>query len=137
MYRKYALGLTALVVSLSGCAPMMEANRPNPVDLKKFVVGQTSRMTVIADVGSPASVEKDEGNSCDVYSLYTHGPSGAGKGFIAAGEVLADIATLGLAEIIFTPTEAATKSSKHTVLFCYDSNGKLASVKESEAASGS
>lgn len=115
----------------------MEANRPSPVDLDKFVVGQTSRMTVISEVGSPASTEKDQGNSCDVYNLYTHGPGGAGKGFIAAGELLADIATLGLAEIIFTPTEAATKNAKHTVLFCYDSDGKLASVRESSASSGS
>ncbi|MGF6902015.1 hypothetical protein P3T22_003289 [Paraburkholderia sp. GAS348] len=137
MRGKYVLGLTVLALSLSGCAPVMEANRPDPVNLKKFVLGETSRMNVIAEVGSPASTEQDQANSCDVYKLYTHGPSGAGKGAIAAGEVLADVATLGLAEIIFTPTEAATKSSKHTVMFCYGSDGKLASIKESDAASGS
>lgn len=137
MFRKYALGLTVVALGVSGCAPIMEANRPSPVDLKRFVVGETTRINVIAQVGSPTSSEQDEGNSCDVYKLYTHGPGGAGKGAIAAGEVLADVATLGLAEIIFTPTEAATKSAKHTVLFCYGSDGKLASVKESDAASGS
>jgi hypothetical protein len=69
--------------------------------------------------------------------LYTHGPSGAGKGAIAAGEVIADVFTLGLAEIIFTPTEAATKNTKHTVIFCYSPDGKLASMSHSDSATGS
>ncbi|TAL99691.1 MAG: hypothetical protein EPN70_24510 [Paraburkholderia sp.] len=137
MSKKYALGLAAVALCFSGCAPIMEANRPNPVDLDRFVVGQTTRINVIAQVGGPTATEQDQGNSCDVYKLYTHGPGGAGKGAIAAGEAVADVFTLGLAEIIFTPTEAATKNAKHTVLFCYGSDGKLASVRESDAASGS
>jgi hypothetical protein len=115
----------------------MEANRPDPVNLKKFVVGESTRMNIVAQVGGPSSTMQDNGHSCDVYKLYTHGPSGVGKGAIAAGEAVADIFTLGLAEIIFTPTEAATKNTKHTVIFCYEPDGKLLSMTQSDSAAGS
>lgn len=137
MKKKYVFALLSALSCLSACAPVMEANRPDPVNLKKFVVGETSRMNVVAQVGSPSSTMQDNGNSCDVYKLYTHGPSGAGKGAIAAGEVVADVFTLGLAEIIFTPTEAATKNTKHTVIFCYSPDNKLVSMNQSDSAAGS
>jgi hypothetical protein len=40
--------------------------------------------------------------------------------------------TLGLAEVVTTPGEAATRNSLHTVLFCYGADDKLALVRESE-----
>src|ERR1700733_14434993 len=138
MKKKYGFVLLSAALScLSACAPVMEANRPDPVDLKKFVVGETTRMNVVAQVGSPTSSMQDNGNSCDVYKLYTHGPSGAGKGAIAAGEVVAEVFTLGLAEIIFTPTAAATKTPKHPVIFCYAPDYKLVSMNQSDSPAGS
>jgi len=111
----------------------MEANRPEPVDLTKFVPGE-KKFDVLAELGNPVASAQDGPNACDIYKLYTHGPQGIGKGAIAAGEIVADVFTLGLAEVIFTPVEAATKNSKHTVVFCYDQDNKLLSVKESETA---
>jgi hypothetical protein len=52
---------------------------------------------------------------------------------IAAGEAASDVVTLGLAEVLWTPVEAATRNSKHTVLFCYDADGKLLSAEESDS----
>ncbi len=109
----------------------MEANRPDPVDLKEFGIGE-KRIDVLAKLGSPASSVPDSSNSCDIYKLYTHGPGRGGKTAIAVGEAAADVFTLGLAEVVFTPVEAGTKSGKHTVLFCYDNGDKLVSVRESE-----
>ena len=131
--RKYAI-LTS-ILALAVCAPVMEANRPDPVDLTKFAVGE-SRMKIVSEIGSPVSTVQDRGNSCDVYKLYTDGPSGAGKGFIAAGEVVADVFTLGLTEIVFTPVEAGTKSDKHSVVFCYSKDDKMVSMNQSNEASG-
>jgi hypothetical protein len=37
---------------------------------------------------------------------------------------------LGLAEVVFTPVEAGTRSSLYTVTFCYNSNGVLQTVEE-------
>jgi hypothetical protein len=132
--KKY-MALMAMVV-LSACAPVMEANRPDPVDLSQFAVGE-DRMDIVAAIGSPVSTIKDKGHSCDVYKLYTDGPSGGGKGAIAAGEVVADVLTLGLTEIVFTPVEAGTKSDKHAVIFCYSKDDKMISMKKSDSASGS
>lgn len=114
---------------LSGCSPVMEANRPDPVDLGQFATGE-KRFNVLAEIGNPVASAQDDGKACDIYKLFTRGPEAVGKGAIAAGEIVADVFTIGLAEVIFTPVEAATKNSKHTVLFCYDPDNKLISVKE-------
>jgi len=128
---KHAAVFFALL--LSACGPVMEATRPDPVDLGNFVPGQ-KRIDVLAEVGSPTATSKDGENSCDIYRLYTKGPGAVGKGAIAAGEAVADVLTLGLAEVVFTPAEAATRNSKHTVLFCYTPDEKLASVKASDTS---
>ncbi len=111
----------------------MEATRPDPVDLSQFAVGE-SRVQVVEQLGAPTASVKDQANTCDVYKLYTHGLGAVSKGVIAAGEAAADIVTIGLAEVIFTPTEAATRNSKHTVLMCYGEDSKLVGVKEADSA---
>lgn len=119
---------TALL-ALSSCAPVMEATRPNPVDIHQFMIGEP-RMSVIQVIGAPQSnLRNSAEQSCDVYRLYTRGPDAISRGAIAAGEAVADVFTLGLTEIIFTPVEVGTRQSQHTVTFCYD-DGKLAAVND-------
>ncbi len=79
-----------------------------------------SRDAVLEKLGAPDStaVESD-GTSCDFYKLYTRGYGAGGKIPIAVAEGAADFFTLGLAEIILTPTEGVTKNEKHPVTFCY------------------
>jgi len=127
---KAASVILALSFALADCSTVMEANRPDPVNLRKFVVGER-RFDVLAELGAPVlALQKDGDNSCDIYKLYTHGPSGVGKGAIVAGEALADVYTLGLAEIALSPTEAATRNKLHSVVFCYSADSILVSVKE-------
>ena len=126
-----SLTALALCLAATACGPIMEANRPDPVDIKQFVPGQR-RIQVLAELGAPMSTVVDSGKSCDIYKLYTHGPGAVGKGAIAAGEAIGDVFTLGLSEVLFTPAEAMTKNSKHAVLFCYDAGGKLISATESD-----
>jgi len=104
--------------------------------MSQFVIGE-KRLNVLADIGSPIATTKDGNNSCDVYKLYTEGHSAAGKGAIAAGEAVADVFTLGLAEVIFTPAEGATQDSKHAVVFCYSPDDKLVSLNQSDSSAGS
>jgi hypothetical protein len=118
------------LLAVCGCSPVFEATRPDPVDLSQFAVGE-SRVQVIEQIGAPTAQVKDADNSCDVYKLYTRGPGSVTKGAIAVGEAAADVVTLGLAEVLFTPVEAATRNSKHTVMMCYDKDNKLAAVRES------
>ncbi|HVN89030.1 MAG TPA: hypothetical protein VMT61_04370 [Candidatus Binataceae bacterium] len=114
---------------LTGCSPVLEATRPNPVDLTQFRPGQ-SHDSVIETVGTPKGTLKEaDGSSCDSYELYTHGPSGAGKAGLAFLEGAADFFTLGLAEAVLTPAEAGTRNSLHPVTFCYKED-KLAKLTE-------
>jgi hypothetical protein len=124
-------GAAALALCLGGCGPILEATRDTPVNLDHIAVGE-SRVNVMADLGAPVSTVKNAGNDCDVYKLCTEGPGAAGKGAIAAGEVVADVFTLGLTELIFTPVEAATRGCLHTVMACYGPDNKLANLSVSE-----
>ncbi len=122
-----------LTLALEGCGPVLEATRPDPVDISQFVPGET-HFDVVAKLGAPIAKVPNNGQSCDVYQLYTRGPGAASKGALAAGEAVGDVLTLGLAEVVWTPVEAATRNSKHPVTFCYDSSNKLVSVLESSSS---
>jgi hypothetical protein len=122
------LWLALVILWAAGCSVFMEANRPTPTDLHKFEVGQ-SRDSVRQRLGAPDdSVIQTDGTNCDSYQLYTKGYGAGGKAGVALLEGAADVLTLGLTEIVLTPTEALTKNEKHPVAFCYSSE-KLVRVK--------
>jgi hypothetical protein len=122
------LWLALVIFWAAGCSVFMEANRPTPTDLRKFEVGQ-SRDSVRQRLGDPDdSVIQIDGTDCDSYKLFTKGYGAGGKVGVALLEGAADVFTLGLTEIVLTPTEVLTKNEKHPVAFCY-SSGKLVRVK--------
>jgi outer membrane protein assembly factor BamE (lipoprotein component of BamABCDE complex) len=105
--------------SISGCSVYMEATRPTPTDLNEFPVGMT-REQVVAKLGAPdTTANGSDWETCDYYKLYTRGYGAGGKIPIAIAEGAADFFTIGLAEIVLTPTEGVTKNEKHPVEFCY------------------
>ena len=133
MKPRHAAALALVVIVGSGCSVVMESTRPTPIDMSQFAVGE-SHLQIVEVLGAPTGTVKDGDQSCDVYKLYTHGPGGVGKVTIAAAEAVADVFTLGLAEVISSPIEGVTRNAKHTVTMCYDKDGKLLSQNESEAA---
>jgi hypothetical protein len=123
-----------LLCAISGCSVYMEATRPTPTDLEKFHPGD-SRTSVMEQLGSPVDTSKGAGgNSCDLYLLYLRGYGTAGKVPIAVVESAADFFSLGLAEIVLSPTEAVTRNEKRPVWFCYQ-NDALLSVTPKSAES--
>jgi hypothetical protein len=116
---------------LPACSVVLEATRPDPVDMSQFSVGE-DHTRIAATLGAPAATIKQGQDNCDVYKLYTRGPGAAGKATIAASEAVADVFTLGLAEVVTTPAEAATRNSLHTVTMCFGQDDKLASQSESQ-----
>jgi hypothetical protein len=122
---------------VSGCSVFMEATRPTPVDLGKFHPGD-SRSSVTQELGAPVTTSKGVGGtSCDLYLLYTKGYGVAAKAPIAVGELAADVFTIGLAEIVLSPTEAATRNEKRTVWFCYQNDALLSVTVKSAGAEAS
>jgi len=121
------------LVLIAGCSVYMESNRPTPVKLAEYQSGQ-SRESVIGRLGAPASnTQYPGGDSCDIYQLYTKGYGTGGKVAAAVVESAADVFTLGLAEVVLTPTEAATKNELHPVKFCYHDQ-KLTMVSDNPDA---
>jgi hypothetical protein len=120
---------------VSGCSVYMESTRPTPVDLKKFSPGDP-RASVTKELGSPVTTSKGAGDtSCDMYLLYVRGYGAAAKVPIAVVEAAADFFTIGLAEIVLSPTAAVTRNEKRQVWFCYQ-NDALSSVTLKTAEDG-
>ena len=129
---RWALGAVALwaVVSVVyACSAYMEATRPEPTDISQFTIG-TPREDVLTRLGQPVVSTTENGNSCDVYHLYTQAIGAMGRAPIAIAETAADVFTVGLAEVVLTPAEMVTRNAKYPVKFCYRDN-KLLSVTES------
>lgn len=123
-------GCLILMLFLAACSPIMEATRDTPVNISRIKVGE-SRASVMNQIGSPISTTVKGEDTCDIYQLCTSGPGNAGKGAIAAGELIADVFTFGLAELIFTPVEVATRDCPSSqVLACYNHDNKLTSIAE-------
>jgi hypothetical protein len=120
---------SAVILSMGGCAPLMEASRPNPIDLSQFHPGD-NRTSIVRILGPPITSDNDGKKWCDVYHLYTHGPNLARKSGISLLEVGADVFTLGLAEVVTAPLEAATENDRYPVTFCYSQGALLLSVDE-------
>lgn len=127
--------IVLVVCVVSGCSIYMEATRPTPIKLAKFSPGD-SRTSVMEQLGEPVTTSKGEGGArCDLYLLYITGYGTAGKAPIVVGEAAADFFTLGLAEIVLSPTEAATRNEQKPVWFCYR-NDALLSVTPKSAETG-
>jgi hypothetical protein len=132
MFRSLLVVSLGTLLGLSGCSVFMEASRPSPVDLSEFAVGE-GRPDVQADLGPPVAASVDtDGAQCDTYHLYTHGYGSMTKAAVAVGEAAADVFTLCLTELVFTPIEIATENSRHPVTFCYQDD-KLARLRESQS----
>jgi hypothetical protein len=112
--------LISLISLAAGCSVVMEATRPTPVRLAQFQPGE-SRSEVLEKLGQPVTTTSDtDGANCDEYSLVLRGYGAGAKAGIAFGEFAADVLTLGIAEVVSTPTEIGTRNSKRTpVWFCY------------------
>jgi hypothetical protein len=137
-FKKSVPTIALALLSLASCSEGMEERRPVPVNLSQFHPGE-QRLDVVSVVGTPAGTisagpTMAAGSTCDAYQLYTTGLGGFGKGVVTAGEALTDVATLGIAEIFWTPIQSGTQPVSHTVLFCYDKSQKLVSVTSKKAA---
>ncbi len=127
-YVALLLALATIAGAAAACSPVMEVTRATPTDFTQFQTGD-SRESVIARLGQPlVTNHKPGGQSCDMYELYTKGYGAGGKVPIAVAEAAADVFTIGLAELVLTPTEGVTRSEKHPVSFCYK-EGKLTHVE--------
>ncbi|MDQ6991309.1 MAG: hypothetical protein Q9M11_06210 [Mariprofundaceae bacterium] len=121
------LMLPMVAISTTSCAVKQAMDQPDKKDVSVLVEG-TPRYRVIGELGKPVNtkVTKD-GKKVDVYS-FIQGYSKGVKAARAFGHGAMDIATLGLWEVIGSPTEAIASGDKVIVRVHYDENDLIEKV---------
>lgn len=124
-----AVQLAAIVLSLSclGCSAYMAANQPGPKDLSLLNKG-TPRAKLIAEYGAPIHTETKDGTRRDIFK-FKHGYHGGVKAGRAVAHGAATVATLGLWEIVGTPTEGYLNGTELSAEVHYDGGDAVAIVK--------
>ena len=121
--------ITMLLVSsvfFSGCAVFMAAKQPPKKDLRVLEKG-TSRSMVLAELGAPVTTDEKDGKKVDIFS-FRQGYTTGVKTSRAVFHGLADIASLGLWEVVGTPTEIIASGKDIKVEVVYDQNEKVDQV---------
>lgn len=126
--KKILLAATISVVALTqtGCSAVMAAKQPPKKDLS-LVTNGMPRSAILAEIGAPISSEMKNGKRVDVFS-FTQGYSTANRVSRTLFHGLADVATIGLWEIIATPTEAAFDGKKAAFEITYDTSDRVEHV---------
>ena len=110
----------------SGCSVFMAAKQPGKKDVSVLREGNR-RSLILAEFGHPVNTEKTEDGRTDVYK-FTQGYSSGAKTGRAVVHGTADVLTLGLWEVIGTPTEAAFDGREMAVEIQYDKEDFVTAV---------
>ena len=124
-------GLFLVIVStfvLQGCSVFMAAHQPKKMDTKLFEVG-VPRNQLLAEFGMPTVSEERDGKKYEIFK-FTQGYSTGAKAGRAVFHGAADIFTLGLWEVVGTPTEVVFNGAKMAYEVSYDKDDKVDTVVE-------
>ena len=125
--RLSALSLfTLLALNLAGCSVFMAAKQPPKKNLGVLKEG-TPRSMILAELGQPVASETKDGKRVDVFS-FIQGYSKGAKAGRAVFHGAADVLTLGLWEVVGTPTEATFDGNKMAFEVTYDASDKAAKI---------
>ena len=116
---------------LNGCSVFMAAKQPGYKNLSVLTVGNR-RADVVAELGAPVLSEEKDGKKKDVI-VFRQGYSKGNKTSRALFHGVADIFSLGLWEIIGTPTEIIADGRDVRVEVFYDANENVEKVNYLQA----
>ena len=124
------LGLCTLLIvgtfNLTGCSVFMAAKQPEKKDTKMLAVG-VPRAVILAEFGAPVSTVKNGDETVDIFS-FKQGYGKAAKFGRMMFHGVADVATLGLWEIIGTPVESGFDGNNIAYQITYDQNDNVKTV---------
>ncbi len=124
VFQKLSLIVVGIgLISLSGCSVFMAAKQPNYKDLTVLEPGNR-RADVVAELGAPILTETEEGKKKDIFA-FTQGYSKGNKAARATFHGIADVFSLGLWEVVGTPTEAVANGREMKVEVFYDAEDKV------------
>jgi hypothetical protein len=122
-----ALALICGALVSAGCSVVMAAHQPSRKDVALFSQG-IPRNLVLAEVGPPVVTEMKGGKRVEVFA-FTQGYSKAARVSRTIGHGAADVFTLGLWEVVGTPTEAAFNGTRVAYEVTYDATDRIESVR--------
>lgn len=120
------LAMLVVAALLSGCGVYMAAKQPDKKNIDLFRVG-TPRAMLLAEFGLPVVAEEKEGKKYEIYK-FVDGYSTGAKAGRAVFHGAADLVTLGLWEIVATPTEGAFSGDEMVYRVRYDANENVDEV---------
>ena len=128
MKTKLTLFVTILAAALliSGCSVFMAAKQPGKLDVSLFSIG-TYRALLLAEFGLPVVSEMKDGKKVEIFK-FKQGYSSGSKAGRAVFHGVADVFTLGLWEVIGTPTEGAFDGTDMAYQVTYDKDEKISEV---------
>ena len=124
------LGLCTLLIvgtfNITGCSVFMAAKQTEKKDTKMLAVG-VPRAVILAEFGAPVSTVKNGDETVDIFS-FKQGYGKAAKFGRMMFHGVADVATLGLWEIIGTPVESGFDGNNIAYQITYDQNDNVKTV---------
>lgn len=115
--------LTILVTGQTGCSAVMAAKQPKKKDISVVAQGMP-RSAILAEIGAPIASELKDGKRIDVFA-FTQGYGTLNRVGRTLFHGAADVATLGLWEIVATPMEATFDGKKAAFEVTYDSHDRV------------
>ena len=126
--RRWLVAVCCLV--MSGCSVYMAANQPEQKNISVVAQG-IPRSAVIAELGAPLHSEQSPDSRTDIFKFHEGSSMGAKVGR-AVFHTVADVFTIGLWEVVGTPTEALIKGDQVIVTVTYDANDLVVSSNVTE-----
>jgi hypothetical protein len=114
------------MVVISGCSVYMASQQPPKKDISLFSVG-TPRDRLLAEFGMPSVSETKDGRRREIFT-FKQGYSTATRAGRAVFHGVADVFTLGLWEVVGTPTELVFQGEEMAFDVGYDENDRIDKV---------
>lgn len=123
---EYWLWLVLVGLFLSGCSVFMAAKQPEKKDIDLLQPG-TTRAQLISEFGAPVVSEYKDGKRYEIFK-FVQGYSTGAKAGRAFFHGAANVATLGLWELVGTPAEITFSGDEMAFQVRYDENDLVEEV---------
>lgn len=123
MNKVIALSMVVSIFIFQGCSVFMAAKQPDRLNVELFKVG-TPRSMLLAEFGLPVVSEERDGKKYEIFK-FVQGYSSGAKAGRAVFHGAADVFTLGLWEVVGTPTEGVFDGNEMAYEVSYDKDNKI------------
>ena len=120
------LAVVGAALLIGGCSPYMAATQPERKDVSLFRVG-TPRAMLLAEFGLPSASEVRNEKRLEIF-IFRQGYSAGARAGRAVFHGAADVLTLGLWEVVGTPTEGVFDGKEMAYEVSYDGDDRVETV---------